>query len=192
MTPGFGRRSVVALAAATAAWIALQLAAGAQTNDLKLRILIAPETLVCGGQGYAAYGGPGGAPCKSLTVAEIGAWDRRQFVEQTVTIPPSAVALGDFAPLVDSYSDLVIRAAAIPGGRKAAVFVFEWPQPITGAVTLSQAAAGWQTIPEKTSTTMLRSSRRWIYHERADALSPSYGVLWKLSAPRATWQFWIQ
>ena len=28
-------------------------------------------------------------------------------------------------------------------------------------------------------------------HERADALLPAYGVLWKLSAFRQEWQFWI-
>src|SRR5437762_1729906 len=108
---GCGRRSVVFLAAAGAAILSLQPLATTQNNDLKLRILIAPETLVCGDQGYTAYGGSDSAACKPLTMADIAVWDRRQFVEQTFSIPPSGVALGDFGPLIDSYSDLVIRAA---------------------------------------------------------------------------------
>jgi len=120
---------------------------------------------------------------------EIQRWNRTQIVEQTFVIPPSDLRLGDVGPLVDSYSDLVLRAGDLPGGRKAAVFVFEWPQPVSGDVVLSQAATS--TIPEKVATGKLRGSRRWIYHERADALLPAYGVLWKLSASGQQWQFWI-
>lgn len=157
--------------------------------DLTVRIIIAPEALVCGGQGYTNYAATSAQSCRPLDIQEIQRWNRTQTVEQTFVIPPSDLRLGDVGPLIDSYSDLVLRAGNLPGGRKAAVFVFEWSQPVSGDVVLSQAAAS--TIPEKISTGKLRGSRRWIYHERADALLPAYGVLWKLSASRQQWQFWI-
>ena len=185
------RRSRVTLCALVCAGLAGGHAAlnAQKPADLRVRIIIAPETLVCGEQGYANYAAPSSQPCRPLDIQEIERWNRTQIVEQTFVIPPSDLRLGDVSPLVDSYSDLVLRAGSLPFGRKAAVFVFGWPQPVSGDVVLSQAAAS--TIPEKVATGRLRASRRWIYHERADALLPAYGVLWKLSAFRQEWQFWI-
>lgn len=166
---------------------------GVESSSLSVTIMIAPENKVCPPHGYPPYEErkPDTPPCPELGIADVTELER--FVSDKVMceIPPGVLSIVELNSFLNSYLRTE-RWEKAEDDRDASVFIFDWGRPQDFVVTFQRISSRKDSREEKLRSDQLPSGklksrklnreRRYIYHERADALAPSNHMTWKLTA----------
>jgi hypothetical protein len=156
--------------------------------EVSLTIFLVPEKEACKPFGYQAYDADKSINCPPLTMEDINRWREAGFLSQTITIPPTGIALSNrIIEFLDIYRKIPKDK---PERRRAAVFFFEWPKSQQSAVSLErQVDPSSAHIPAMKWSGSLNNETFWIHQERADTLSPAYNIKWILQAGNNIWKF---
>lgn len=138
-------------------------------SEATITFYVVPEKVACGEQGYQGK-------CQSLRIADAQDWQARGYQVASYSLTQPEIIFGQ--PLQQALGD---------GRHKSVVMLVEYAKPVTHEVNLTRSS-GSKHIRDRQWSHNMQQSRRFLYHERADAYLSSAATEWQLRIGDQQWK----